>query len=131
MKAKNYTTPCMYQDIEEDVLLDSIGKAKLILKKDAVGVSINQMNVLFGTTDYKIHSNTIEEAESILKERVNNLSSFDLMQRLNYFKDGNLFDTIIFHGYRGGYNFYIGWNNGITETSYDGAEMNYLMATMF
>lgn len=109
----------MYQDIEEDVLLDTIGKANLILKKDAVGVTINQMNVLFGTTDYKIHSNTIEEAESILKERVNNLSSFDLMQRINYFRYGVLFDTILFEGHIGGYMFSIGWNDVGENSTHD------------
>lgn len=102
----------LYKSIDETTLRNAINNAKLQLYKEAKGVSINEWNVLFGSTDYRPHPNTIEEAKRLLAERLNEMTLFDLKQNLNYYKDGKMFDIILFQGYRGAYDFFIGWQDG-------------------
>ena len=95
--------------IPKNTLLKAIKNAELIMFADVQNVEIVGRNSLFGSTDYNLHQNdNLKDAKTLLSKRIATIDS-DLMQNLNYYKNGAIFDTIVYSGYRGGYRFSIGF----------------------
>ena len=105
MKASN---KYLFSIISEKELLKLIKGAKLVLAKDFEDMKVNDHNVLFGCSDYLRHENTFAEAKKLLREEID--GTFRTKQRINYYHDGKPFDTILFNGFRGGYEFLIGFS---------------------